>query len=612
LSRTGNGSISAITPAESDRNTIFVGTSDGALHFTADGGVTWAERTNGLPDRHVTDIAVDAFDASTAIVTVSGFGTGHVFRTSDAGRNWHDISGDLPDVPVNTVLAAPAMGDAIHIGTDLGVFRSDDGGQSWVPFNDNLPNVAVFDLAYSRATGLMVAATHGRGAYGLTPVLIARIAIAIDSLSFRSLGDTARVEATALDAQGQSVAQFTPRWESLDAGVAVVDARGLVRATGNGTTSIVATLTGRSDTVHVRVQQVVVGVAGLQDTATLVVGEKRQLTASAVDANGADVSDTVIQWDSSSDSVAVVDGAGLLSAARVGTTTIAATVGSFRDTLALRVVPPAVVVLEAAPSPLGANPPSSAGTLVPLLQLTLGVKGIEPVLLTRIGFTVEGDDPAASLVLIRDTDGDGAIGPGDDALASTPAVLRPGEPTTVAMGVPALEVPVGPSLQFLIALRMSGAAPNGAAFRATFLPSETRSRGVRSNTADQIEQPSQPVASALIHSTVLASGQTFTMSENPVRSGGVTFNFPSRPTVAGIYTVAGRLVVNLVDRLSGEASVRWDLTNNSGTSVGPGVYLLVFDFEGRLVREKLVVLRAGGEDLEVDFENRFENGFFHR
>ncbi|MGH7554871.1 MAG: Ig-like domain-containing protein, partial [Longimicrobiales bacterium] len=596
LSRTGSGSISTIAPAESNPAIVYVGTNDGHVQLTTDAGANWSIRSTGLPNRVITDIAVSAVDASIAIATLSGFGTGHVFRTTDSGVSWQNISGDLPDVPVNAVLHESSPRPAIYIGTDLGMFRSLDTGRTWVPFNDGFPNVAVFDLAYSRATGMIVAATHGRGMFGLTPIIAASVTLSQETLSFSAIGDTARILAAATDVDGDPITELLPSWRTLDARVATVNVSGVVRAAGNGTTSIVATIAGKADTAQVTVRQIVVAVAGLPDSASLVVGETRKFDAAAIDKNGIAVSDAPVTW-SSTDAVAVaVDATGLVRAGKIGASTVSANSGTIRDTVALRIGAPSIVVLDASATTLSAAPSSANGSRIPLLRLQFRVDGAEPIRVTQLGFEVRGNDAGARLQLIHDRNGDGAISAGDPEIASAPAALRPGEPLPVVLPLGSLEVQVGQTISVLAALRMSGAAPNGTTFTATFAPTDTRSVGTRSNTENLINQPSAPVASAAVRSTVLAAGQRFSMSENPVRSGAVTFNFPVRPTLAGIYTLNGRLVADLTTRVSSDASVRWDLTNENGSTVSPGVYLLVFRIEGEQFRERLIVMRRAGDE----------------
>ncbi len=161
------GRVSAIAPAATDGGVIYIGTSTGLVHMTADTGGSWANVSAALPGRYVTDIAVDLQDWQTAYVVVSGFGSGHVFRTTDGATSWQNVSSNLPDIPVNAVLVDPATRSNVFIGTDLGVFASSDSGETWAAINTGIPNVAVFDLAYSANTGTMIAATHGRGMFSL-------------------------------------------------------------------------------------------------------------------------------------------------------------------------------------------------------------------------------------------------------------------------------------------------------------------------------------------------------------------------------------------------------------------------------------------------------------
>ena len=177
LYRTGNGGerweviggpfphkISAIAPALSDSAVVYVGTR-GAVHATTDGGATWASG-GALPSRWVTDLAVHPRDPARAWVTVSGFGTGHVFVTDDFGATWQDATGNLPDHPVNAILLDPGNPEQLFVGTDLSVFASTSAGR-WERFDEGMPMVAVFDLAAEPNAGVLVAATHGRGAFSL-------------------------------------------------------------------------------------------------------------------------------------------------------------------------------------------------------------------------------------------------------------------------------------------------------------------------------------------------------------------------------------------------------------------------------------------------------------
>jgi hypothetical protein len=174
LSRTGTGTVTAIGYSPSDQKTLYVGMNDGNVSVTRDSGATWNVIVAGLPQRAVTEIIVDEADPSIAYLTMSGFGTPHVWRTVNGGAAWTNISGDLPNIPVNALALIPRSKD-LFIGTDLGMFRSVNGGQNWLPFQAGFPNVAVFGLTFTDRTRQLVAATHGRGmfAYSL-PALVLR------------------------------------------------------------------------------------------------------------------------------------------------------------------------------------------------------------------------------------------------------------------------------------------------------------------------------------------------------------------------------------------------------------------------------------------------------
>jgi photosystem II stability/assembly factor-like uncharacterized protein len=184
----GNGRVSAIAPAAADPAVLYVGTSDGLVQFTANGGATWTPRS--LPTsgpRYVQDIAVDPRDPLTAWVVVSGFLTPHVFRTTNGGATFTNVSGSLPDTPVNAVVVDPTSRGTVVIGTDLGAYMSADSGGTWTPLTSGMPNVAIFALGYNASTGTLIAATHGRGMFQLQldrPLTLAVVdGIASDTVS---------------------------------------------------------------------------------------------------------------------------------------------------------------------------------------------------------------------------------------------------------------------------------------------------------------------------------------------------------------------------------------------------------------------------------------------
>ena len=168
---TSNGVINAIGVAVSDSMTVYVGSTDARVAYTHDLGATWTSAT-GLPTAAITDIAVDSRDARTAIVTFGGFQGSHVWRTTDGGSSWSNLTGDLPNIPVLAVVIEPGSHD-IDVGTDIGVFTLRNGTTSWAPVLNGLPNVAVYDLVFDAPRSRLIAATHGRGMFSLDVTMTA-------------------------------------------------------------------------------------------------------------------------------------------------------------------------------------------------------------------------------------------------------------------------------------------------------------------------------------------------------------------------------------------------------------------------------------------------------
>lgn len=174
---TGPDVLSAIAAARSNLSVIYTGSSQGRAMVSTNGGRTASDITQGLPNRSITSITVDPSNAAIAYLTVSGFGSGHVFKTTNTGASWADISGGLPDIPANCLLFDPIDHNTLYLGTDIGVFRSTASGANWRGFNKGMPPVVVHEFA-SQQSGLIQAATYGRGAYELVtnpPPVIASV-----------------------------------------------------------------------------------------------------------------------------------------------------------------------------------------------------------------------------------------------------------------------------------------------------------------------------------------------------------------------------------------------------------------------------------------------------
>ncbi len=164
-----SGSITTIAPSRSQPQTVYVGTSDGALRVTHDGGASFGATGAGFTPAFVTDVAVDPQNHLVAWAVTSTFGTPHVRKTSDGGGTWTSVSGNLPDIPVFAIVYVPSE-TVLIVGTQLGVYQSGDGGVTWVPGPAGIPMLPVRDLVYNAPTNIVVAATHGRGMFLLRTI----------------------------------------------------------------------------------------------------------------------------------------------------------------------------------------------------------------------------------------------------------------------------------------------------------------------------------------------------------------------------------------------------------------------------------------------------------
>jgi hypothetical protein len=151
--------IDALAVAPTDGNTIYA-TAGGHVFQTVNGGASWRRiDIPGVAD-HLADLQVDPSDSSVVYAVRDRFGGGHVFRF--AGGQWTPISGNLFDVPVNTLVLDPPHG-AIYVGTDNGVYGTNDNGTFWSAVGAGLPSAQVVDLELSPGLNILAAATHGRG-----------------------------------------------------------------------------------------------------------------------------------------------------------------------------------------------------------------------------------------------------------------------------------------------------------------------------------------------------------------------------------------------------------------------------------------------------------------
>ncbi len=174
----GSSLLSAIAVANGNSDIIWVGQNDGGIAMTTNGTAdspTWKTiSTPGggpIPGRYVTRILIDPDQPNTVYVTLGGFTSNNVWKTTNAGATWTALNGSgngvLPQVPVRAIARRPAAPNKLYVGTEIGVFSTTDGGNTWTTASDMGINVSVDDLQYMNNSATLLAATHGRGIWSL-------------------------------------------------------------------------------------------------------------------------------------------------------------------------------------------------------------------------------------------------------------------------------------------------------------------------------------------------------------------------------------------------------------------------------------------------------------
>ena len=158
---------------------LWVGTDDGNIQVSRDGGATWTNVSKNVPGigelYHISRVEPSRYDAGTCYLAVDGHRFDdqkpHLFVTRDYGATWSSIVSNLPPVgTVNVVREDPKNKDLLYAGTEYGLYISIDGGREWKQFMSGLPTVRVDDILVHPRDNDLVVGTHGRGIYILDDI----------------------------------------------------------------------------------------------------------------------------------------------------------------------------------------------------------------------------------------------------------------------------------------------------------------------------------------------------------------------------------------------------------------------------------------------------------
>jgi len=160
---------------------IWVGTDDGNIQLTRDGGTTWTNVVGNVPGvgsgTWISQVEASPHDEATAFVTVDDHRRGnmgtHVYRTTDHGASWQSIVGEGLEGFAHVVRQDLVNPDLLFVGTEFGLYLSVDGGQQWARFTGRIPRVPVHDIKIHPRESDLIVGSHGRGIYildDLTPL----------------------------------------------------------------------------------------------------------------------------------------------------------------------------------------------------------------------------------------------------------------------------------------------------------------------------------------------------------------------------------------------------------------------------------------------------------
>lgn len=166
------GTITVLDESPVAQGVIWVGTDDGNVQLTRDGGKSWMLLNDKIPDNPeywVSRVIASHHAAGTAYLTFTGrHHTDHrpwVFRTSDYGQIWNSIAGNLPNESINVIREDRKNPDLLFVGTDRTAYVTIDAGRNWSELKNNLPTIPISDLVIHPRENDLVVGTFGRGFY---------------------------------------------------------------------------------------------------------------------------------------------------------------------------------------------------------------------------------------------------------------------------------------------------------------------------------------------------------------------------------------------------------------------------------------------------------------
>ncbi|KAA9040498.1 glycosyl hydrolase [Ginsengibacter hankyongi] len=164
------GTIVTINESPLKFGLIYIGTDDGNIQVTKDGGYTWTLVSSKLPKNlYVSRVVASAFKEGRVYATLNGYRddnfTPWLYVSEDYGQTWSRLGNNLPSGPLNVIREDPKFENILYVGSDNGLYASFDKGKTFMAFGNDLPPVPVHDIAVQKAANDIVIGTHGRSIY---------------------------------------------------------------------------------------------------------------------------------------------------------------------------------------------------------------------------------------------------------------------------------------------------------------------------------------------------------------------------------------------------------------------------------------------------------------
>ena len=164
------GTLTSISESPFQFGLLYVGSDDGFVHVSKNGGGSWSKISNSFPkDLWVSRVIASSHKKERVYVALNGYRfddfTPYVYLSDDSGQTWKNIGESIPTAAVNVIKEDPVNENILYLGTDNGLYISLNKGTSWNVFSKNFPNVAVHDLVIQPTAKHLIVATHGRSLY---------------------------------------------------------------------------------------------------------------------------------------------------------------------------------------------------------------------------------------------------------------------------------------------------------------------------------------------------------------------------------------------------------------------------------------------------------------